>query len=198
MRHLVSLLLLTALGCGPKRGAVALPEPASAAVVSLLSPFDATTITPLPQRVNDRIDNILADRNLLVSRVHIGDAAQALTRRQTTEQRLRWLADQSASDYLVLVETTAVYNTQIEGRFRWSVEVVSTIAAQGDLPGASTRRFQVPVFLQFVHEKDEAAVKAAAVVIERQVSRQFDQWLSGQQADAPALPEPPTNAPFQQ
>lgn len=176
-------LLVFAVACVPKqRGVQQVSGPATAAVVTLLSPFDAESITALPQRVNDRIDGLLEDRKFSIARVPVGEAAAALTARQTTEQRLRWLSEQDRGDFVVLVESTAVYNTQIEGRFRWSVEVVSTIADASELSSASTRRFAVPVHLQFVHEKDEAAVRAAGVVIERQVARQVDQWLRGQQA----------------
>lgn len=176
-------LLAVAVACAPKQSGVQLvSSPATAAVVTLLSPFDAESVAALPQRVNDRIDGLLADRKFSVARVQIGDASAALTARQTTEQRLRWLAEQSQAEFVVLVESTAVYNTQIEGRFRWSVEVVSTIADASELSSASSRRFTVPVHLQFVHEKDEAAVRAAGVVMERQISRQVDQWLRGQQA----------------
>ena len=181
-RFLAPLVAL-AVACAPKpSGVQQVAGPATAAVVTLLSPFDAESITALPQRVNDRIDGLLQDRKFSVARVPVGEASAALTARQTTEQRLRWLADQDQGEFVVLVESTAVYNTQIEGRFRWSVEVVSTIADADELSSASSRRFTVPVHLQFVHEKDEAAVRAAGVVIERQISRQVDQWLRGQQA----------------
>lgn len=180
-------LLLSALallvGCGPKRGGpVKLDAPAEAAVVSLLAPFDGDAVVPVPDGVSARLADLLSQRNLTADPVDVAAAAAALSRGQTTPQRLSWAVEQAdGADFVLLVEATAVYNTQIEGRFRWMVEVTSTIARADDPAGAATKTFQVPVFLQFVHEKEAAALSAAGVVIERQVGRQLDQWLSGQQ-----------------
>ena len=179
MRTALFLAALTLPACGPKsKGPVGLDAPASAAVVGLLAPMDGEVVQPLPDRVADRLDGLLVARNLTPARVEGG--AAPLSRLQTTSQRAAWVADQAdGAQYLLLVETTATYTTQIEGRFRWTVDVTATIAPTDDPTAGATKTFRVPVFLQFAHEKERAAVAEAAVVIERQVARHLDQWLSG-------------------
>lgn len=166
-------------GCGPKvAGPVALDAPAQAAVVGLLAPMDGELVQPLPDRVAVRLDALLAARNLTPRGV--ADGAADLSRLQTTGQRAAWLAEHAdGAQYVVLVETAATYTTQIEGRFRWTVDVTATIAPASDPGAGASKTFRVPVFLQFAHEKEAAAVAEAAVVIERQVGRHLDQWLGG-------------------
>jgi len=174
-----ALTLASMVGCGPKTsGPVALDAPAQAAVVGLVAPMDGEVVQPLPDRVSSRLDALLTARNLTPRPVT--DGAADLSRLQTTGQRAAWLAEQAdGAQYLLLIESAATYTTQIEGRFRWTVDVTATIAPASDPAAGASKTFRVPVFLQFAHQKEAAAVAEAAVVIERQVGQHLDQWLSG-------------------
>jgi len=55
--------------------------------------------------------------------------------------------------------------------------VTATIAATEDPDAALTSSFEVPVILQFVHEKEPRALEEAAPIIERQLGHLLDQYL---------------------
>ena len=63
-----------------------------------------------------------------------------------TEQRLQHFSQRP----LVLLETTVTYQTQLQGRFRWEVEV--TLTCVDTTENMLQRKFNTPVFHQFHHE----------------------------------------------
>jgi hypothetical protein len=79
----------------------------------------------------------------------------------------------------VIVAAEAHFYSQIEGRLRWTVAVDLLLATPGAPERPVVHHFEVPVFLQFLHEKEDAAVEAAAPVIARQVASHAGAWLGG-------------------
>ena len=106
----------------------------------------------------------------------------AFTKGRTTRFRIAHVAVATDADLVLVVEAFARYGSQLNGRYRWTVQVVASVAP-GDKPeDAVTSEFNVPVFLQFHHEQEPEAVSAAAPVIERQVGHLLDQVLGGMSA----------------
>jgi hypothetical protein len=83
---------------------------------------------------------------------------------------------------LVMMETEAVFYAQIEGRNRWTVRVRLTITPQDDLRQALVEEFDVPVFLQFLHEKEERAVEEAGPLIARRLAAALDEVVAARAA----------------
>jgi hypothetical protein len=73
----------------------------------------------------------------------------------------------------LLVETETSFYSELSGRYRWNVHVVASIE-----PAGVSESFDVPVFLQFAHEREAEAVSAAAPVIARRVGELVDGWLA--------------------
>lgn len=179
MRTLLLTLLLAA--CGPKRPPpAAAANPTPAAVAGVVDRADERAVDPLPKELVARLDAVLQERNLPPHAIADAAVTQAFAGRRTTPQRLAWLAERAdGAPLLLLVETEVAFYSQLEGRYRWTVEVHLTIASTSD-PGASvTRSFEVPVFLQFHHEREPEALDAAAPVIERRLASLVDAWLGG-------------------
>lgn len=171
-------LLLPLGGCIKQPGAVKAPVPMDAAVVGVLDPQDGGAVTGLPDRVTDRIGRALQARDLTPTQVETAVLAEAFGSRRVTKQRMAWLAEGNVSAPLVvLIEAEALYYSQIEGRNRWTVDVTATVADPNAPEGGLTSSFEVPVILQFVHEKEPRALEEAAPIIERQVGHLLDQYL---------------------
>jgi len=173
------LLGLTLLGgCIKPTEVVKAPSPMDATVVGVLDPQDGGGVTGLPERVTERIGRTLAARDLRAVPLTTGTFADDFASRRVTGQRVAWLADGHVSTPLVvLVEAEATYYSQIEGRNRWTVDVTATIASPSAPEEALTSAFEVPVILQFVHEKEPRALEEAAPIIERQLGHLLDQYL---------------------
>ena len=91
--------------------------------------------------------------------------------------RLNALDQSSASPYVLLVESQATYFSQIAGRFRWTVQVNLALSRDGG-EDVVFRELQVPVFLQFSHQKEGAALIEAAPMVARQLGELVDELLA--------------------
>jgi hypothetical protein len=176
----VVLGLVAALACAPK-APPALAPARPALLVAALEPLADAPPRGLPPRAEARLVEALRGVGLDVAPVPAADFGPALHTRRTPEQRTAWLQSQAGdgAPLLVVVAAEAHFYSQIEGRLRWTVSVELLLAA----PSASDRpvvhHFEVPVFLQFLHEKEDAAVDAAAPVIARQVASFAGAWSGG-------------------
>jgi fructose-specific component phosphotransferase system IIB-like protein len=173
------LLSLLLLACLPKASIVSAPSPMSVAVVAALEPLEDATVRPMPAEIDRRLAGLLAARNLSAETLGQDDWEGAFTKGRTTRFRVAHAAMASDADLVLVVEAFARYGSQLNGRYRWTVQVSASLAP-GDKPeDAVTSEFAVPVFLQFSHEQEAEAVVAAATVIERQLGHLLDQVLGG-------------------
>ncbi|NOY26801.1 MAG: hypothetical protein GXP62_13090 [Oligoflexia bacterium] len=186
LRRLLPLLffaLLMTSACLPKAGLVQAPRPMSVAVVAALEPLDKAQVVGVPDDLLVRIDSLLAARDLTAVAVPIDTWSSAFTKGRTSRFRVAHVALATDTDLVLVIETFARYDSQLSGRYRWSVRVTASLAP-GDRPeDAVVRDFTVPVSLIYHHEKEAAAVGAAAPIIERQVARLLDQVLGGMSAE---------------
>ena len=173
------LSLLLALACVPKQGVVVAPTAMDVAVVTALEPLESAQVQAMPDDVAARIDAAQSARNLRPTAVDPSTWEGAFTKGRTTRFRVSHVAVATDTDLVLVVETFARSGSQLNGRYRWTVQVVASVAP-GDRPeDLVTSEFNVPVFLQYHHEKEPEAVSAAAPVIERQVGHLLDQVLGG-------------------
>lgn len=173
------LVLGLAAACVPPTPPVQATRPTQVALAGALS---GERVGPLglPEGIVRRLDKLMAARKLNATTVTQDATNQAFSTKRSTEQRIDWLAAQSAgAEACLLVEIDAVYDTQIQGRLRWTVEATLTIA-EVDHPRDGLRRtVDTAVFLQFLHEREERAAAEAAVSIERAAAGLLDDWLRG-------------------
>jgi len=86
------------------------------------------------------------------------------------------MAPEFRDGWLLLVETRPVYYSELNGQYRWTVDVSITL---GGASALYSRNFEVPVFLRYHHEREADAVNAASPVVARQVGEMLDAWLGG-------------------
>ena len=147
--RLLPLLLLA--GC-LKPTMLQAPTPVSVEIVAIL---DQGTPVAAPPALADRL-------------------AQELTKRNLTPQKVEGLAVSGDKAFLI-VESSARFSSQINGRYRWTVTVNAIVSpAEGQ---ASTKEFTVPVHLVYYKDKEPEAVAEAAPLIARQVGALLDDWI---------------------
>lgn len=162
------VILLQLLGCLKPSPPVQATTRAPIRVAVVLESYDAPTVEPAPSLVVGRIGDTLAERNLDPMPVDPAEVA-TFERARSTEARRAALETADAVPVL-LVECAPRFSAQVNGRYRWTVDVAATI-------GTDVRRFTVPVHLLYAHEQEEEALTEAAPLVAREVARLMDEWL---------------------
>lgn len=179
---LAPLLLL--LACAPKMAAPALYPEVPTLYAGLLQPqAPGAPAGPIPRAVQDEATRLLVLRGLRPTVLSDEALRDGLGPARTHPQRLAYLAaEPSGAALLVMMETEAVFYAQIEGRNRWTVRVRLSIAPQDALQQAVVEEFEVPVFLQFLHEKEARAVEEAGPLIARRLAAALDEVVAARAA----------------
>lgn len=128
-----------------------LPVPAPVVVVVHLERADGDAVA-VPDAVWQAIAGTLRARNLEPTRLDDGVLGPA----RTSEARLEALrAAHRDASWLVLIEARARFFSQLSGRYRWEVEVRSSVIAPG---GQSQSDLSVAAFLPFEREREPEAL----------------------------------------
>lgn len=168
------VLTLLILGCMKPSLPVQSGTPRSVHVVGVLDAVCDCAAVDTPSAFDERILDVLRDRGLL-PRLHEGqDTMRAMTVDRETTQRAVGLMVGFEAVPLLLVETAPVYFSEMNGQYRWTVAVALTLS-DGETFRQAT--FEVPVFLQYHHQREADAVDASAPVVTRRVGEMLDAWL---------------------
>lgn len=179
MKRLTLPFFVAALaGCTPKAAApVASATGQTIAVLALHDHLGDDGVETAPDALAQALDAVARQRGLQSTPV---SGVESLENRRTAAHRLEWLVGQTqGADLLLLVQTQPRYYSQMGGLYRWTVEVEATIAHPSDPARGETIRFDVPVFLTYDHEREDAALAAAAPAIARRTAALLDEWLGG-------------------
>lgn len=151
-----SLLLALALWCSaclgtnpPMRLATSTPM----AVLIHLERADGGPVT-VPSAVVRDLAEALVARNIVP---RTPDAVDFFSQR-TTRARLEALAAKTDAPWVVLVEARARFFSQLTGRYRWEVEVRTSVAPRERLDEVQTSELEVAAFLQYQHESERDAL----------------------------------------
>lgn len=194
-RRAVGVLLLAACvlgapGCKKRVGPQRLPERAELATALVLDPLAAGEPAEAPLELEKRLAAALDSRNLEVRRRPLAAlAGQRLSKER--EAALGRAAPQAP--FRLLVETRAVFFSQLDGRYRWTV-AVRLAAARAGQPDAVVDDFDLPAVLQYDREKEAAAVEAVADEIARRAALLLDGLLASASSAPPAPTPAPTDA----
>jgi len=186
MRRPLALFLASAAllgtGCVKPRPVVSSPVADQVAVASFRTDFDSGQVSPAPERLQDALAAQLTARNLEPALVDDDQLASLFSAGRNTRFRLARLAESAhGSPLVVLLEAESAFYAQVAGRYRWTVAVTLSLAPQDDLDAAVTRSFEVPVFMQFYHQQEGAALEEATPSIERQLGEVLDEFLTARQ-----------------
>ena len=184
MSRFIALLfpaLILLAGClSAKHQPVQAPGRMAVSSVACVASLDSTEVLAVPAPLEASMVALLEERNLLAKPVSADSILAPFVNKRTTQHRLALIADVSTdTDLLFLVEATVAYYSQMNGRYRWTVEVDATISPRNDLSQAFSAHFQVPVFLEHYHEKEAAALEASVPLVERRLGALLDAYLGG-------------------
>ena len=161
------VLMSLLLACGPKKEPLQAPQQEQLIFVALLDNAAQPTSEALPEELVQSLEDAIGKHNLSIRIV------EAPTARQT-EQRISSL---SASAPLLLIESKATFQSQLQGRFRWEVEC--TMSLLDDQEQLLTRSFTTPVFHKFHHQREQESLLAAEPVLLRQLESLLEDYIRG-------------------
>ena len=181
----LSLLLMLLAGCMKQPDAVRADRSEPVAVAGVLTSVDDGETATVAAETLSRLSEVVRSRNLEPKPVE----SAALAQSPSTTLRLELLA-KTAGDatVIVLMEASARFFSQMNGQYRWTVDVRLTLAPSGQLVAEVHDDFEVPVFLQFDHEAEAEALIGALPVIERRLGALLDQHLRAQGDQEAATP----------
>lgn len=163
-----AVMLSSCLGTQPPvRLATATPI---AVVVSLEAA--AGTSVAVPRAVTAGIDAQLTARGLVPTWM---DAA-GLSDSRTSSERIAKLVSASDAPWVLLVEARARFFSQLSGRYRWDVELRTSLVQRGHDPQVSD--LSVAAFLSFEHEREGEALAFVRRQLEDDVGALIDRVMS--------------------
>ncbi len=190
-RAVAIVAVLLSLSCLPKVPRQRLENATPIVVGYIVDPTYSGDPITAPEPLKEAIAKALEERNLSV----VEAPFEVLKGQRITDTRKAAVkAHQPDAPYFLLVELRVHFFSQLDGRYRWEVSAALTASKNG---GVETRdAFELPVILQYDHEKQRAAINTAAADISSRLGRLIDGLLVPPSASAPA--DPNTPASFQQ
>ena len=140
-------------------------------VVSTLDKLDERRSIALPSSLQTSIEQEITGRGLSIQTLDLNDSFSS---QRNTSQREKLYPNRP----LLLIETQAQFYSQLEGRFRWTVDVQLSLRSAENT--YFSRSFSVPVFHQFHHQREEEALEAAQELILRQLRGLLDDYIRGE------------------
>ena len=137
----------------------------------LHAPKHVTAPEPWPMTLDVRLSSLDAGQALAFP-----DDARARLEESCKRRGLK-LTEAGDASVEAQVEASTRWYSQLGGRYRWTVETVVRIVRTDDQELLSESMFEVPVFLLYDHEREDAALRQAMPVVERQFGEVLDRWI---------------------
>ena len=175
-----ALLLSLCCGCIPKNtNPIRIGDNNSVTSSTMHVSSQDSSFSPLPLSVVDRLNETLKSHTIVVKSVDNTDEYNALSTTQFPVQRAQLLAEHHpTSDLVLIIQTRAEYFAQMTGRYRWVVTAHLVLADPQNLSRIIEDTVEIPVFMQFHHERDDAVLDAAIPALEQVVVKMFQSWQS--------------------
>ena len=127
--------------------------------------LEMETDQSVPTSVSIRLQDVAQQHNIQLQSQSVPTEFEALKIIKT------------ATSPLLIVESKADFYAQVNGRFRWEVQVNMTLY---DGKAHHEQQFTIPVFHQFHHQRQEEALEAALPAIERKLHAMLNEHLQAQ------------------
>ena len=133
---------------------------------AILEQDGSTKVLKVPEAFRQRTETELSERNLVPKSIEHEALAQTLTRTRHTTRRIAKLHSLAAdARLLVLVETRASFFSQLNGRYKWTVQARLTVADANSFEDLLTDDVDFPAILEFDHEREAEALEKVAPLI---------------------------------
>lgn len=158
-------------------------QPTDVAVIYALGLYESGEVEAMPDHVQERVTEELEARNLVPATMP--SPANFATVREPVA---RLATIQGARSPVLLVSCDPRFDTQVNGRFRWSVPCDVAI-------GSVTGHIEPSAHLVYYHQGEADAVLEVQTQIAREAARVLDQWLNQAPAQAATPTAPSTTGP---
>ncbi len=176
------MVLILLFACLPKQAPVQSIQALPTDVVAVANLLESREVRDGPAALYSAMEELLQQRNLRPQRVEPAVWTAEFGNRRSPGQRVLFLTERAgAGEVVLLVDTTASFYSQMSGRYRWTVAVEAQLRASNADKNPLSLNFEVPVFLDFDHEREDAAIAAAVPVIQHRLAALLDEWLSGRE-----------------
>lgn len=169
--------LLALGGCLSRAAVVRLTTPERVLAVWVLEPADRPEVLDAGRPARSRVGAELTRRNFVVEELPFARTAADFTTRRSSAARYAALESLSDAPARLLIEARAQFDAQLGGRFRWSVAVRLWAGRRGAAQLVDS--FDVPVFLEYAHEREREALDAAAPVVASRLGALLDRLIGG-------------------
>ena len=164
------MVLTFLLACMPKQAELATVSAHDMYTVSSLDKLDVRQSISLPEALESSIEKALQQRGINPKSL---TQVQGYDQFRNSKQRIKLFEKRP----LLLIETQAQFYSQLEGRFRWTVDVQMHLHTSEDM--VFSRVFSVPVFHQFHHQREKESLEAAQAPILRELNQMLDDYVRG-------------------
>jgi glycosidase len=179
--------MVMAAGCLHTSKVVHLPEKTPVAVAFVLDGEHDSAVSDVPEALKTKVLEQLATRNLDAKVLPFDSYAKLFEPVRDTQRRLAKLANGGAP-LVLLVETKAVFFSQLNGRYRWMIYARLTAGKRDGAVAPLTVSMDQSAFVDFQHEKEREAVTIVAQAVADRVGAVLDDFLGGEGAAKPAAP----------
>ena len=179
MRTLFMTLFTLLVACGPKQAPSAATTGASVTLAMSQVQMKSGEVIAVPEALSRQINKALTKAGVQTTALPVSEYPDTLNKRTMPTHRASALVEvANQPSLLVLVEAKALFYSQLRGQNRWVVSVEATAVAADSSENAIARRFDVPVFLRYNHEREAEALSTAGPTIARRVERLVRDALS--------------------
>jgi hypothetical protein len=176
------MVLILLFACLPKQAPVQSIQALPTDVVVVANLLESREVRDGPTALYTAMEELLQARNLQPKRVEPLAWTAEFGNRRSPSQRILFLTERAeAGEVVFLVDTTASFYSQMSGRYRWTVAVEAQLRGSKADKNPVSLNFEVPVFLDFDHEREDAAIAAAVPVIQHRLAALLDEWLAGRE-----------------
>ena len=192
-------LLVFSVGCLPQVPVARLATPTRVAIALVVDFDDRTSVEDVPAAYQERLAAALQIRNLVPQVIPFADLAPSFATTRDTPRRLAKVVDlSSAAPIVVLVETKALFFSQLNGRYKWTVATRVTIADPRTSDKAQDIELEHSAILDFDHERESEALSRVAPLVADRVGVLLDRFLAGHQEFPQTPPGAEGNGPTAQ
>lgn len=172
MRTVFLFLMMCFAACGPKQAAPVVTDTTTVTVAMSHVDMKSGDALAVPDALSASVHKALKNAGVTATHLAVADYPAQLNKRTLPNHRAAALVDANgASALLVLVEAKATFYSQLRGQNRWVVNVEATAVSPKSPENALVRRFDVPVFLNYTHQREAEALVSAGPMISRRVER---------------------------
>mgnify|MGYP007063409944 CR=1 FL=1 len=165
-------LLIALAACAPKTGNVTPHSGSTLTMAMVQDHLGEVGVTGVSEAAQAPVLSALERTGFLASAMDASQFSDPFSDRRATPHRTAWLIDNKGdAKFILLLETQAEYGSHLNGRYRWIVSTQLVLQNTSNSDAPLTTEFEVPVFLRFHHQKEDAAIAQAAPMIARRVGQ---------------------------